>query len=318
MSSDNAWQPSASVEIIKKRAKLLQQIREFMNSREITEVDTPILSHYGISDPYIQSMTTTVASEKNAQLYLQTSPELCMKRLLAAGMGSIYQLAHVFRNEESGKRHSSEFSMLEWYRLGFDYHELMNEVGELLQEVGLESPEKMTYAQSFLVTTGVDPHITDTKKLRSICKKYGWETEIDDQHVLLDYVFSEVVMKNIKQTRPLFIYDYPRCMSALATLKHGSPVVSERFELFIGGMEIANGFNELVDADEQLTRFESDLQTRRNRKLAEPPIDKNFLTALEYGLPKCSGVAVGIDRLLMVLSGKNDIKDVTTFTLDAN
>jgi elongation factor P--(R)-beta-lysine ligase len=318
MTSDNSWQPAASLEIIIKRAVLLQTIREFMSSHAIIEVDTPILSHYGISDLYIQSMSTVRATEKDVQLYLHSSPEFCMKRLLAAGSGPIYQIAHVFRDEESGKRHSTEFTMLEWYRIGIDYHQLMQEVGELLNAIGLETPDKMTYAESFLKTVQLDPHTADTKQLQEISKEHGWDTGSDDRHALLDFIFSEVVIKQINNNKPLIIYDYPACMSALATLKPGEPVLSERFELFIAGMEIANGFNELTDADEQTARFETDLTIRRNKNLPELPIDRNFLAALNSGLPECAGVAVGIDRLLMVLSEKDDIKEVSTFTLENN
>lgn len=318
MKSAHSWQPTASLGLIKKRAVLLQQIRDFMNYRDIIEVDTPVLSHYAISDPYIQSMTTVEVSEKDTQLYLHTSPEFCMKRLLAAGSGSIYQIAHVFRDEETGRRHNTEFTMLEWYRVGFDYHQLMDEVGELLNGIGLETPDKMTYEQSFLQTVKLDPHTVETKQLQKISREHGWETDSEDRHALLDFVFSEVVLKNIIFNKPLIIYDYPACMSALATLKPGEPVVSERFELFVAGMEIANGFNELTNADEQLKRFEAELHTRRNRNLAEPPLDRNFLAALNSGLPECAGVAVGIDRLMMVLSGKDDINEVSTFTLKTN
>ncbi|GJM04734.1 MAG: elongation factor P--(R)-beta-lysine ligase [marine bacterium B5-7] len=312
------WQPSASLEIIKKRAVLLQQIRNFMLSRDIMEVDTPILSHFGISDPYIQSMTTSSAAEKESLLYLHTSPEFCMKRLLAAGLGSIYQITHVFRNEESGKRHNTEFTMLEWYRTEFDYYQLMDEVTELLVSIGLTAPEKMTYAEAFMLTLQLDPHTVGSKQLQSLCQDNGWDADENDRHGLLDFIFSELVMKNIKNTKPLIIYDYPECMSALASLKAGDPVVSERFELFINNMEIANGFNELTDADEQLDRFEADLENRRNKGLAEPAIDKNFLAALQSGIPKCAGVAIGVERLLMVLSGKDDINAVSTFTLGSN
>jgi len=318
MASDTSWHPSASLKVIKQRASLLKQIRSFMNTREIIEVDTPILSHFGISDPYIESMTTSCAAESDVLLYLQSSPEFCMKRLLAAGSGSIYQIAHVFRNEESGKRHNTEFTMLEWYHAGFDYYQLMNEVGELLIDIGLERPDKMTYADAFKQTLELNPHTAKTSELQTLCKQHGWDDAIDDRHALLDFLFSQAVIKNLEQSKPLFIYDYPECMSALATLKQSEPIVSERFELFISGMEIANGFNELIDADEQVKRFESELTTRSNKGLAEPPIDKDFVAALRSGLPECSGVAVGIDRLLMVLSKKDDINEVSTFTLGSN
>jgi elongation factor P--(R)-beta-lysine ligase len=318
MTSDNSWQPNASIDIIQKRAALLWQIRDFMDRRDILEVDTPVLSHHAVSDPYIQSMVTSNVSGKDSSLYLHTSPEYCMKRLLAVGTESIYQIAHVFRDEESGKRHHAEFTMLEWYRLSFDYYQLMDDVADLLAEVGLTKPDKMTYAEAFLETVQIDPHTASIKQLQELGGIHGWGSDSDDHHALLDYLFSEVVIKKLDTSTPLFIYDYPECMAALATLKEGKPRVAERFELFINGMEIANGFNELCDANEQRQRFESESQSRKEKGLSLMPIDPYFLAALESGLPKTAGVAVGIDRLLMVLSEKDDIKDVMTFTLDNN
>jgi lysyl-tRNA synthetase class 2 len=319
MASDNSWQPSAHLNIIRNRAKLLQDIRAFMDVRGVIEVDTPILSHYAISDPYIQSLTTSYAAEKNSTLYLHTSPEFCMKRLLAAGSGAIYQFAHVFRNEESGRQHNTEFTMLEWYRPEFDYHQLMNEVNELLVHIGLKKADKLTYAELFQRVVQLNPHTVDINQLQALCQQAGWDTVTDDRHALLDFVFSEIVIKQRKNnSTPLIVYDYPECMSALSTLKAGNPVVSERFELFINGMEIANGFNELTDADEQLQRFENDLGARKKKGLTTPPVDKNFIDALKSGLPECAGVAMGIERLLMVLFEIDKINEVTTFSLERN
>jgi elongation factor P--(R)-beta-lysine ligase len=191
-------------------------------------------------------------------------------------------------------------------------------VGALLLDIGLAKPNKMTYAEAFIKTVKFDPHTAKLKQLQDIAGQNGWGSDSEDRHALLDYIFSEVVIKNSDNSKPLFIYDYPECMAALATLKQGSLRVSERFELFINGMEIANGFNELCDVDEQLQRFEAELKSRKDKDLVELPMDINFLAALESGLPKTAGVAVGIERLLMVLSGKNDIKEVSTFTLHNN
>ena len=287
-----------------------------MRERAILEVETPILSHSGVSDPYIQSMQTQ--SRENIPLYLHTSPEFCMKRLLAADSGSIYQIARVFRDEEVGKRHTTEFSMLEWYHLDFDYHQLMAEVGDLLNVIGLAFPEKITYSDAFLQTIQVDPHIADNEKLRQIARNSGWETESDDRHELLDFVFSSVVLRQLNTEKPLIIHDYPACMAVLSTLKPTNPPISERFELFINGMEIANGFNELTDASEQHARFEQDLEKRRATGKETAPIDEYFLAALDEGLPKCAGVAIGLDRLLMVLTKREHIHEVNAFTLDNN
>jgi elongation factor P--(R)-beta-lysine ligase len=318
MSKDNSWQPSASLDIIRKRAALLWQIRDFMDRHDILEVDTPILSHAAVTDPYIQSLKTNTVLDKESSLYLHTSPEYCMKRLLAAGIESIYQIAHVFRDEEQGKRHHTEFTMLEWYRLGFDYNQLMDDVSSLLQDVGLTKPDKITYKNAFLDTVKIDPHTASINQLQEISSAHGWGQDSNDQHALLDFIFSEAVIQQLDNSEPLFIYDYPECMVALSTIKEGEPRVAERFELFINGMEIANGFNELCDAKEQKQRFLTELDSRKEKGLSEVPIDTNFLDALESGLPKCAGVAVGIDRLLMVLSEKNDINEIITFTLDKN
>lgn len=320
MSNPDSWRPAASIEVIKKRAVLYQQIRDFMRQREILEVDTPILSYHGTTDPYIQSLraVSLMKTEKQSTLYLHTSPEFCMKRLLAAGTGSIYQIAHVFRDEESGQRHTIEFSMLEWYRTDFDYYQLMDEVTELLLAIGLAVPDRMTYADAFLKTLQINPHTLDLDELCGLANQYGWETDSEDRHELLDFLYSSVVMRQFSSEKPLIIHDYPECMAALSTIRPGSPAISERFELFIGGMEIANGFNELRESTEQRARVEADLMKRREAMLDEPAIDEHFLSALEAGLPKCAGVALGLDRLLMVLSKTCNIKEVNTFTLANN
>ena len=287
-----------------------------MRDRAILEVDTPILSHYSITDPYIQGLSA--CSEHNKSLYLHTSPEFCMKRLLAAGSGSIYQITHVFRDEEAGKRHTTEFTMLEWYRVEFDYHQLMAELGDFLNVIGLAFPDKMTYAEAFDQKLKINPHTADIEQLRHIAQENGWETGTNDRHELLDFVFSSVVLRQLDTEKPLIIHDYPVCMAALATIKSGSQPVSERFELFINGMEIANGFNELTDASEQHARFEQDLEKRRATGKETAPIDEYFLAALDEGLPKCAGVAIGLDRLLMVLTKREHIHEVNAFTLDNN
>ncbi len=318
MTYDKTWGPIADLDIIKKRAALLWQIRDFMDRHDILEVDTPILSHSAVTDPYIQSLQTKHVFEKETLLYMHTSPEYCMKRLLAAESGSIYQIAHVFRDEETGKRHQTEFSMLEWYRVGFDYKELMDDVAELLTEVGLSKPAKMTYADAFLEIVNINPHTCELSLLQEISGQHGWGDDSEDRHALLDYIFSEGVMKDLNNEKALFIYDYPECMAALATIKGSRPRVAERFELFINGMEIANGFNELCDANEQKQRFEKELNDRKRKGLSAAPIDQNFILALKAGLPKSAGLALGIDRLLMALCGKDDIKDVMTFNLNNN
>ena len=289
-----------------------------MAARDVLEVDTPILSRYGVTDPFIENIQAKTSLTQHKQLYLHTSPEFCMKRLLAAGVGDIYQICHVFRDDELGQRHMIEFSMLEWYRLGLDYQQLMDEVCLLLHELGLETPRRKRYADAFLETIKIDPLQASIESLQQLAIEAGWEAASDDRHELLDFIFSQLVIKKIKNAKSLIIYDYPACMAALARLSKTNPAVSERFEVFIDGMEIANGFSELTNAQEQRQRLLADKAYRQQRQMHCPSIDERFLAALEAGLPVCAGVAVGLDRLLMVLSGARHIAEVNCFTLENN
>jgi lysyl-tRNA synthetase class 2 len=321
MDDEQNWQPAASLEVIRQRADLLNSIRDFMRQRSILEVETPVLSHAAATDPHIHSLSTVYQSQDKPHhetLYLHTSPEFCMKRLLAAGSGPIYQITRVFRDQESGNRHQPEFTMLEWYRPGFDYTELMAEIDDLLQVLGLEGSQQQSYRDAFWQETHLDPHTTGIDELRTLAVQSGWETSSDDRAELLDYVFSMKVVPQLGMESPLFIYDYPECQVALATIKECEPPVAERFELFISGMEIANGFNELCNAGEQHSRFEQDLNLRAQTGKSAVPVDERFITALDHGMPACAGVAVGLDRLLMVLTGSAKIEDVLTFPGNRN
>ncbi len=318
MTCDHKWRPFADNAIARSRAELYSSIRLFMSDRHILEVDTPILSRHGISDPFIDSIRAEAPLAGLSPLYLHTSPEFCMKRLLASGIGDCYQIAHVFRDGEKGKRHTLEFVMLEWYRLRFDYHKLIDELGELLAFLGLDKPSKKTYSDIFKQTFDIDPVSIEIEQLRTLAKDAGWYNASDQRHSLLDFLFSHEVIKQIKKEKSLIIYDYPACMASLARLNKENPNVCERFELFIDGMEIANGFTELTDSDEQRQRFEKDLEERKDNKMHSPPIDNHLLDALKHGLPDCAGVALGLDRLLMVLTGKQTINEVNNFTLENN
>ncbi len=306
------------MDIIKRRSELYKTIREFMTARSIMEVETPILSSTGISDPFIDMITAHSRLPGLSALYLHTSPEFCMKRLLASGSGDIFQIARVFRDDEQGKQHTLEFAMLEWYRLEFDYLALINELIDLLNILGIPQPARITYAELFQQVIGVHPVDSDTATLRTIAMKAGWENAGHDRHQLLDFLFTHHINKEISTQKSLIIYDYPACMSALARLKSEDSGLCERFELFLDGMEIANGFSELTDAKEQRKRFELELETRQRQGKSVAPLDEFFLAALEAGLPDCAGVAVGLDRLLMVLLGVENIKDIQAFTLDNN
>jgi len=314
-----AWRPYADKRLIKLRAETYIKIRQFMAERNILEVETPVLSHATATDMQLNSFRSEYSSPQSNSgkiLYLQTSPEYAMKRLLASGTGAIYQISRVFRNEEQGKYHNPEFTMLEWYQPGYGHHQLMQELEIFLNLFAMNHCEKISYGEIFLEHTGLDPHTCDTNELKSMAQQHGLSSTIEERSVLLDFIFSDKITSTLGDTRPLFVYDYPACQSALAKLSNTTPKVAERFELFINGMEIANGFHELTDADEQLARFEQDLTLRKKENRPDLPIDHLFLDALKQGLPDCAGVAVGIDRLLMVMTGINDICEVLGFPIE--
>ncbi len=313
------WQPLATREVLERRALLLRQIRAFMVERGILEVETPHLSQSAATDPNIHSLTLALRrpeSDVTLRGYLHTSPEFPMKRLLASGTGPIYQITRVYRAEESGRIHNLEFTMLEWYRPGFDHVRLMDEVSELLNNLGIKTAERITYGKAFTDRIGLDPHNADTDCLVRRAAALGFLSEPPDHGVLLDFLFSEMVTPTLGRDGAVLVHEYPVHQAALARIRPGKPPVAERFELFLDGMEIANGFHELTDANEQRRRFERDNQRRRAANLPAMPVDENLLQALAAGLPDCAGVALGIDRLLMVLCGATRLDQVLAFPFD--
>lgn len=296
---------------IKTRARIYQQIRAFFNGRGFIEVDTPLLAGATNTDAHIQSVVCRV---NQREAYLQTSPEFAMKRLLSEGSGSIFQICHAFRDEEQGARHCPEFTLLEWYSVGFDYRQLMDQVGELLEILtGSEVVvERLSYRQAFQQCLGFDPLTAELDQIRAQVAQSV--ATIDPQTLsrddCLDLLMGTTVCHGFKGWT--LVYDYPASQAALARLKSDDPRVAERFELFYRDMELANGFSELTDAEEQRSRFERDNVNRLTAGLAEYPVDEQFLAALEAGMPNCAGVAVGIERLLMVLSNTSDIRQVQT------
>ena len=310
------WRPRATLSNIKQRARLLQTIRAFMAERGVLEVETPALGTGGSTDPSLHSFTTTFHSPGAGTprtFYLHTSPEFAMKRLLAAGSGSIYQIARVFRDAECGRLHQPEFTLLEWYRTDFDHHQLMDEIADLLEILNLGQSRKVAYGKLFQERTGIDPHDGDVATLYKAAADNGLVNPDRDRKTLLEFLFDRLIGSDLGHDAPLFVYDYPACQAALARVRRDPRPVAERFELFMRGMEIANGFNELRDAEEQRARFEAENALRREQGRAEIAVDARLLAALEHGLPPCAGVAVGLDRLLMVLSGSDSIDDVVTF-----
>ncbi len=306
--------PSASLSLLKKRAQLLQQLRAFFYARNIIEVDVPALGRASVTDIHLQSIKATSQGQK---LYLQTSPEFYMKRLLAAGMESIFYLGKSYRDEEIGTLHLREFTLLEWYRHGFDEHQLMQELAELFQYLNDNIKiQKLSYKEVFLKATQINPHLATEEQLRTFAKSCLDITWCDEEKsIWLDLIFTHLVEPMLPKGI-CFIYNYPSCQSALARTSiddEGDPV-ARRFEAYWDGIELANGYWELKDVEEQRTRFEHDLQMRKKKALEAVPIDEELLAALAEGLPDCAGVALGVDRLLMCLTGETNIKNVVPFS----
>ncbi|WP_109860405.1 elongation factor P--(R)-beta-lysine ligase [Aggregatibacter aphrophilus] len=321
MFEQEQWQPTASVKNLLTRAKLLAEIRRFFTDRGLLEVETPVLSEFGVTDVHLATFSTEFISpfgEQSKTLWLSTSPEYHMKRLLAAGSGPIFQIGKVFRNEEAGNRHNPEFTMLEWYRPHFDMYRLINEVDDLLQQI-LECPpaESMSYQFAFQQYVGLDPLSADLSELVEKAEKHqliGAENESRD--TLLQFLFSTVVEPQIGQEAPVVVYHFPASQAALAQISSEDLRVAERFEFYYKGLELANGFHELSDAREQLRRFQQDNLQREKMGLPVRAIDTRLLAALQAGIPNCSGVALGVDRVLMIAMGTESIKDVISFAID--
>lgn len=307
------------LEALKARADLLAMIRQFMAERDILEVETPYLSHAYNTDPNINNLVTKFNAPNQQQpetLSLHSSPEFPMKRLLASGSGSIYQIARVFRDGEQGQLHNPEFTMLEWYRTDFDHHQLMDEIDQLLLLLNLSKAERFSYEEVFLKYTGLNPHTDSDEQIKDFTKAEGLIADNYVRTTALDFIFSYKVVPQLGKESPCFVFDYPASQAALARIKQRNEIeLAERFELFISGMEIANGYNELTDANELRQRFETEQQSNMNDSYSDFPIDENLLSVMEL-LPDCAGVAIGIDRLLMALMGEKEIKNVISFCVN--
>jgi len=309
-----AWQPSATLEACRQRAALYQRIREFFQHKQVLEVETPILGHFGVTDLHLDNFELPYY---NDTLSLQTSPEYHMKRLLCAGFPSIYQISKAFRYEQSGSRHNPEFTLLEWYRLGFNDQQLMDEVDELLMLV-LNRPKaiRQTYEETFQQMLGFSPLTVSLLEMSEQVSIHvpGFHHQLSTVDEGLDLLMGAVIEPQLGFEAPVFIYDYPKSQGALAVVE--GPV-AKRFEVYIDGIELANGFFELACAREQQVRFEADNQLRREQGKKDKAIDSFFLTALSKGgLPRCAGVALGLDRLLMIAGQHKHIKETVSFALD--
>jgi lysyl-tRNA synthetase class 2 len=296
-----------------KRAAIIAQIRQFFTTRAYLEVETPIMARYGVTDVYL---TNIKAVFRNQPYCLQTSPEYHMKRLLAAGSGPIFQLGKVFRDDELGRWHNPEFTMLEWYQLEIDHHRLMEEVGALLQEI-LHCPPfiKKSYREIFLEICHIDPFIASISELQNTLAAHDLEGVVVDEEkdgylfLLLSHVIEPALAK---LPAPVALYGYPPSQAALARIEEGA---AARFEFYYKGIELANGFYELTQKVAQESRFVEDLRIRQQKAWELPAMDLYLLDALEQGLPPCSGVALGVDRLVALALGVEDIASILSFTI---
>lgn len=306
------WKPTAPISSLKARAQLLSDIRTFFIDRKVLEVETPLLSQAGNTDPEIQSVTTA------DRRYLRSSSEFPMKRLLAAGSGDIFELGHVFRAAESGSNHNPEFTMLEWYRLGISYHQLMNEVAELVKICGRgefdEWPEqRLTYLELFEQHLKINPFEADAEEMAAVAARHGITDIVLNRRQWLDLLISHIIQPALPLSCLTFIYDFPADQAALAKITTASPPVAQRFELYLGRTELANGYQELTDASQLQQRFDVENATRLKRGQPMNQIDHHLVAALQSGLPDCAGVALGVDRLLMAICQVKSISEVIAF-----
>jgi len=319
--ADAQWRPTATMAALRVRAAMLGMARDFFKERSVLEVDTPTLSSGAVTDPQIESLSARIRG-LSSPLYLSTSPEFPMKRLLAAGSGDIYHIGKVFRDGERGRWHNPEFTLIEWYRIGFDDAALMTEVDSLLNVLlapqrTVQAAERLTYREALQRHAGVEPFLDSDTELRHAAERNGIACDADlDRDARLDLLMGMVVGPRLGLDRPCFVCDYPASQASLARLKPGSPAVAARFELYLDGVELANGFHELSNADEQRARFEQDLRLRRRRAQAEPPMDERLLAALRHGMPDCAGVALGFDRLVAAALRTAGIAETMPFTID--
>ena len=315
MNPSSDWKPTASIATLEVRAKMLRAAREYFTATRALEVETPTLSVAAVTDVHLASIESTALRQRR---FLHTSPEYAMKRLIAAGCGDIWQICRVYRDEESGRWHNPEFTLLEWYRIGVDHHALMADVERLVATLlpparHFDRAERLTYREALQLHAGVDalddPPAVFIARLHSagIDVPTGLHT---DRDACLDLIMSTLVGPLLGHDRLTFIYDYPASQAALARV-HGR--VASRFEAYLDGIELANGFHELSNGQEQQQRFQQDLRDRERRGLPAVPVDAAFLAALDAGLPDCSGVALGFDRLVMCAINARHIDEVLAF-----
>jgi lysyl-tRNA synthetase class 2 len=326
---ENRWQATASHEILLERALMLKNIRAFFETRGVIEVETPLLSQYSTTDPHLDSLQSRF---RDQSCYLNTSPEYAMKRLLAGWKKPIYQICKAFRDDELGPNHNPEFTMLEWYQPDYDSVKLMAELAELVTNLCRLSKissmdkvqfESLSYQQAFEDFAGINPHQTTSAECCQLAKSNNVEIPqglglADEVNNWLDWLLTQLVLPAFKKDGFTFMYDYPASQCALAKIENNERqvLVAKRFELFFGELELANGFHELTDASEQLKRFQFENRVRKQAGIEQGQIDENLIAALNSGLPECSGVAMGLDRFLMLLTNSSSIDQVLSFSWD--
>ena len=320
-----AWQPTCALGLLRLRAQTLQKIRQFFAQRSVLEVETPLLGAAIGTDPQLDFFITEYHWPPTQRtLFLQTSPEFAMKRLLAAGSGSIYQICKAFRNGESGRFHNPEFTLLEWYRVGYNLSQLMDEVDELVAflfngKQVLQPTQRVSYQSLFQQTTGLNPLVFSYEEYSSYARDSGLVDAValcgQDHALWLDFIFSHQVQPHLGQNALWLVYGYPACMPSLARVNGHNPLLTDRVELFINGVELGNGYYELNDAKEQEQRFDKEIAVRQATMRPSVNKDVRLLAALASGLPDCSGIAIGLDRILMLLSNSPAIDEILAFPI---
>jgi len=316
--------PSAPLGNLQLRARLLRGVREFFDRRGFLEVETPILSADTVLDRHLDPLRVTLPADPREpdagrMLWLQTSPEFGMKRLLAAGATAIYQVARVFRGGECGAWHNPEFTMVEWYRVGDGMREGMQLLSELAEQLlSLDAAQRLSYRQAFLTHVGVDPLTASDDQFCAAARRLGASVPdglADDADAWRDLLLTECVQPHLGRDRPTILYDFPASQAALARVRDDDPPVAERFELFVRGVELANGYHELLDPDVLRQRNASANRQRRADGKYPLPEDSRLLAAMQHGLPPCAGVALGFDRLVMLAANAREIAEVIAFPI---
>ena len=318
-----SWRPAAGVQAARDRAAMMRRIRDYFDTESVLEVDTPSLSNSAVSDTQIESFEIPTSLVSQEPIYLHTSPEFCMKRLLCAGFPDIFSICRVFRDGESGLRHQPEFTMIEWYRLGLGLESIIDDTLKMIRAALTpallsDEPIQFEYRDCFVDNANVDPLTATTVELAdAAAADAGLRQSIgDERDDWLDLILTTRVAPCFEPHRLTVLRHYPASQAALARLCPNDSRVADRFEVFIGAIELANGYVELVDAEEQAARIERDNEERRRRGRTVRPHDSKLLAALEAGLPACAGVAVGFERLQMIVAETEDMRDVITFSFE--